>query len=213
MKLQENIQSHIAAALTVLPVSFLKISPIWGSYLTFFTPTQIIIPGAGLLLSPAILMRSWALKTLWYACTHAASPLFTLCYHVPTTCAALYMAAPITIQTRISTVLAFVFAGGVFFAAVGATPALLYMSLWIVPAFLAARGADTSIARAYIATFIAHAVGSAIWAWAFPLAPAAWVALIPIAIAERFCYAAGIAAFGMAIRSSLRIHIHSPVAA
>ncbi len=44
------------------------------------------------------------------------------------------------------------------------------------------------------ATFMAHAVGGAIWNYAVKMTPDAWNALIPIVIFERFLFASGIAA-------------------
>ena len=42
------------------------------------------------------------------------------------------------------------------------------------------------------ATFTAHAVGGAIWAWSIPMTTAAWNALIPVVIYERLVFALGI---------------------
>lgn len=46
--------------------------------------------------------------------------------------------------------------------------------------------------RALGATFTAHAVGSALWIWFFPLSAEVWNSLIPIVIAERLLIAFGI---------------------
>lgn len=215
MKRLGDLKPLIGSTLSVLPVSFLKISPIWGSYLSFFTPTQIMLPFAGSMTSRKTLMGAWIARTAWYMATHSTPFAFALSYHLPTTVAALFMATPITARSRSATVAAFCTAALIFCSAVGATPALFYMTLWIIPTFLAAYGAKSVISRSFIATFLAHACGSAIWAWAFPLAPAAWVALIPVALAERLCYAAGIAALVTAARIPLRIYAtsSSPVSA
>lgn len=42
------------------------------------------------------------------------------------------------------------------------------------------------------ATFTAHAVGGAIWAWSIPMTSAAWTALVPVVIYERLVFAFGI---------------------
>ena len=42
------------------------------------------------------------------------------------------------------------------------------------------------------ATFTAHAIGGAIWAWSIPMTSAAWIALIPVVIYERLLFALGI---------------------
>lgn len=48
------------------------------------------------------------------------------------------------------------------------------------------------LARALGATFTAHAVGGALWIWAFALPAPVWNSLIPIVIAERLLFALGI---------------------
>jgi len=48
------------------------------------------------------------------------------------------------------------------------------------------------LARALGATFTAHAVGGALWIWAFNLPAAVWVSLIPIVAMERLFFALGI---------------------
>lgn len=49
------------------------------------------------------------------------------------------------------------------------------------------------LARALGATFTAHAVGGALWIWAFSLPAPVWIALIPVVAAERMLFALGIA--------------------
>ncbi|MAG15696.1 hypothetical protein CMO88_01400 [Candidatus Woesearchaeota archaeon] len=46
--------------------------------------------------------------------------------------------------------------------------------------------------RSLGATFTAHSVGGAIWIWTVPMAPEAWIALIPVVIIERLLFASGI---------------------
>jgi len=50
------------------------------------------------------------------------------------------------------------------------------------------------LARALGATFTAHAVGGALWIWAFNLPGVVWISLIPIVILERTFFALGICA-------------------
>ena len=52
---------------------------------------------------------------------------------------------------------------------------------------------DFVMLRSIGATFSAHAVGGAIWAWAVPMTVAQWNSLIPIVIFERTLFAVGIA--------------------
>ncbi len=48
------------------------------------------------------------------------------------------------------------------------------------------------LARALGATFTAHAVGGALWIWAFALPASVWISLIPIVAMERAIFALGI---------------------
>lgn len=62
------------------------------------------------------------------------------------------------------------------------------------------------------ATFTAHAVGGAIWAWTIPMTPAAWIALIPVVAYERLLFAGGIAGSYLVMRSVVswiekRLHV------
>src|SRR3989344_4937205 len=49
------------------------------------------------------------------------------------------------------------------------------------------------LARAFGATFTAHAVGGALWIWFFALPAPVWISLIPIVALERLFFALGIA--------------------
>lgn len=58
-------------------------------------------------------------------------------------------------------------------------------------------------ARALGATFSAHAVGGALWIWAFALPSPVWQGLIPVVIVERLLFAAGIAVSFLAVNNLL----------
>ncbi|MBI2079900.1 hypothetical protein HYT84_03980 [Candidatus Micrarchaeota archaeon] len=67
-----------------------------------------------------------------------------------------------------------------------------YFSLfWLIPIAVKFLP-DNLLFRSLGATFTAHAVGGAIWAWSVPMTPEAWAALIPIVIYERLLFAVGI---------------------
>lgn len=63
---------------------------------------------------------------------------------------------------------------------------------WTIP-ILAKFLPDFVLLRSVGATFSAHAVGGAIWAWTVPMTVAQWNTLIPIVIFERTLFAVGIA--------------------
>ncbi|MEK6941520.1 MAG: hypothetical protein AABW85_01545 [archaeon] len=63
---------------------------------------------------------------------------------------------------------------------------------WTIPFLMKFVFPNRLFAKSLGATFTAHAVGGAIWAWTIPMTPAAWVALIPVVIFERTLFAFGI---------------------
>ncbi|MBI5051223.1 hypothetical protein HZC08_00535 [Candidatus Micrarchaeota archaeon] len=68
-----------------------------------------------------------------------------------------------------------------------------YFSLfWLIPIVVKFLP-ENLILRSLGATFTAHAVGGAIWAWSVPMTQATWSALIPVVIYERLLFAGGIA--------------------
>lgn len=69
-----------------------------------------------------------------------------------------------------------------------------YFSLfWLIPIGAYFFRERFLLARALGATFSAHAVGGALWIWAFALPASAWTALIPLVIKERLLFTLGIA--------------------
>lgn len=69
-----------------------------------------------------------------------------------------------------------------------------YSLFWLIPFLVWPFRERFLILRSLGATFTAHAVGGAIWIWAFNLPAKVWVSLIPVAILERSIFALGIAA-------------------
>lgn len=68
-----------------------------------------------------------------------------------------------------------------------------YFSLfWLIPIVCHVLRDRFLLARALGATFTAHAVGGALWIWAFALPKAVWVSLIPIVAMERALFTVGI---------------------
>jgi len=69
-----------------------------------------------------------------------------------------------------------------------------YFSLyWLIPIACHFLREKFLIARALGATFTAHAVGGALWIYAFNMPQSLWDSLIPIVAMERLMFAAGIA--------------------
>lgn len=69
-----------------------------------------------------------------------------------------------------------------------------YSLFWIIPLLMWKFRERFLFARALGATFTAHAVGGAIWVWAFNLPASVWQGLIPVVALERSIMAFGICA-------------------
>ncbi len=70
-----------------------------------------------------------------------------------------------------------------------------YFSLfWLIPIIAHFVRNQSLIARSLGATFTAHAVGGALWIYAFNLPATVWNSLIPIVIVERLLFCLGITA-------------------
>jgi len=67
-----------------------------------------------------------------------------------------------------------------------------YSLFWTIPFILWPLRDKFLLARSLSATFCAHAVGGAVWIWAFNLPANVWVSLIPVVILERSIFALGI---------------------
>lgn len=80
--------------------------------------------------------------------------------------------------------------------------AWLYPLIWLIP-FIATFGKRRLILNSLGTTFIAHAVGSTIFLYAFGLTPQIWLALIPVVFIERGFFTIGIWASYLVINTIL----------
>lgn len=70
--------------------------------------------------------------------------------------------------------------------------AAVFSLYWLIP-FIAHRFSRRFVfAKALAATFIAHAIGGALWIWTFNMKAAIWMSLIPVVWKERGLMALGI---------------------
>lgn len=72
--------------------------------------------------------------------------------------------------------------------------AWFFTLLWVIPFAAWPFRNRFLVARSFGATFISHAVGGAVWVWAFPTTAAYWAMLIPIVALERSVFAFGMSA-------------------
>lgn len=77
-----------------------------------------------------------------------------------------------------------------------------YTLFWVIP-LIAYRFRNNLYLKSLGATFTAHAVGGMMWIWAFNLKAVVWQGLIPVVIAERLLFAAGITASYLAVKYTL----------
>lgn len=68
-----------------------------------------------------------------------------------------------------------------------------YSIFWLIPIICYFYQEKSLVAKSIGSTFIAHAVGGALWIWAFNLPAQVWIGLIPVVIIERILFAFGIA--------------------
>ena len=78
-----------------------------------------------------------------------------------------------------------------------------YSMFWLIP-IVAHFWRKNLFVRSIGATFTAHAVGGALWVWAFGLTREMWLALIPQTAMERTLMAVGITAFYLLFSKVLR---------
>ena len=79
-----------------------------------------------------------------------------------------------------------------------------YTLFWVIP-LIAYRFRSNLLMKSLGTTFIAHSVGGAAWIWAFNLPASVWQGLIPVVIAERLLFAAGISASYVAVGYTLKL--------
>src|SRR3972149_1426758 len=72
--------------------------------------------------------------------------------------------------------------------------AWFYSLFWFIPLLAWPLRQRFLVPRSLGSTFTAHAIGGAVWIWAFNMPAAVWVSLIPIVILERSIFALGISA-------------------
>lgn len=80
-----------------------------------------------------------------------------------------------------------------------------YSLFWLIPVIVWPFRERFLLLKALGSTFSAHAVGGAIWIWAFNLPAAVWVSLIPVVILERAVFALGISASFLLMNNLLAI--------
>lgn len=92
-----------------------------------------------------------------------------------------------------------------------------YSMYWLIPVaiqMLPEKYSKRIFLRSLGSTFVAHAVGGAVWVWAFPMAAARWIELIPVVAYERLMFTLGITGAYLVMQVVLKFvmrALHVPV--
>lgn len=166
-------------------VSLLKVSFIVGSRCALFSFGQCLTPLAGAFGGISVSLVVFVSQLLWYKTCGASlfliCPLATFCgaLHfsllpkkwlatlIPLSCIVLFMAHPNGFQVA------------------------WYSLFWAIPLCTLLIPHRSFFLNALGSTFTTHAVGTVLWLYAKNLSPELFVSLVPIVIAERLLFAAG----------------------
>ncbi len=183
-----NIATMLSAFGAVELMSLIKINYLVGSKLAFFSGTNIALPLAGFLGGTPLAIGITFLRSLSRWLLLGSNPLSFLFFHIPGVVAAFYWRTSsriIKIGLPLICMIAFV----------AHTPsAWMYSLYWLIPMGIHLSKQESMFFKALAATFVAHAVGSVIWAYSFAMASATWLALIPVVAVERLLFASAMCA-------------------
>jgi len=177
----------MGAAFCIKAATFLKTSYIVGSYAAFFSASSIALPLLGAWSSISTIIATFAMSFL-VRFAMGASLMPMLAFWIPGLCAALYWKIPSKLYRIGLPLLCMI----LFVAHPVGAAAAPYAFYWFIPMLIAFRTSNSIWHHAVASTFTAHAIGSVIWLYTMPMAPAVWLALIPIVACERLLYASGI---------------------
>jgi hypothetical protein len=180
-----KISLSICLASILIVLRLIKISPLWGGCFSYFSLTDVLMPLSGL--------AGFGMACFFFATRIMVRSLFfnigliAAVYHIPGLCASFYWCNT-QLQRAIGIILP-VMCMVLFILHPVGRAAALYALLWSIPLLLSLYGARTPLQKSLVSTFIAHSIGSVIWLYTKQLAPAEWLALIPVVIIERFTFA------------------------
>jgi len=166
--------------------SFTKFSFVVGSWHMFFSALNCVGPLAGSFLGVAGSLMVYGLRTIMRLATVGltGAQLFN---GVPTLCASLYLGSS---HWGVRCALPLVCMALFWLHPMGLA-AGVYALYWLIPVIVFYSKSNNFFFNALGSTFVAHAVGSVIWLYTVPMAPAAWLALMPVVAVERLLFATG----------------------
>jgi len=170
----------------------INFSKLVGAENQFFTLFQFFGPVAGAFLGPVVGVLSVLIAEISsYFVAGKAFTLISILRLTPMLFAAWYFG---TKKDKISFLIP-VLAIAAFIAHPVGRQVWYFSLFWTIPIIiklLPKKYGERVFLRSLGATFTAHSVGGAMWNYIVPMTPAAWIALIPIVIFERFLFASGI---------------------
>ena len=176
-----------------LLASRINFSQLVGSTAQYFTFFQFFGPIAGAFLGPVIGIASVLLAELAdFALAGKAFDMLNVLRLLPMLFATLYFAVFLKKKSfRDASIAVPIICIALFLLQPVAREAWYYSLFWTIP-IIARVFSKNLFLRSLGATFTAHAVGGAIWAWTVPMTAEQWTLLIPVTAYERVMFAIGI---------------------
>lgn len=195
MNMAQRLEKTVLFGLLYKVGSLGKISFIIGSFAASFSAAAIALPVAGSFVgafgSSLIVATALVVRLL----LGSSFSLHFLAYYIPGLFSAYYwssQSALIRVATPALCMIAFCLHPT-------GSAAWMYSLYWLIPVALYLKKDNSVLTTALGSTFVAHAVGSVIWLYSVPMAPSAWMALIPMVALERSIFTLGMVGLHYAI--------------
>lgn len=175
----------------ILFSKLIKFSWLVGSQVSFFSGINIVAPLAGILGGAAGALVAFSTKLTWGLITGTSLLVLTTGY-LPHLLANYYWCTKFKlfrILYPLTCIIVFVTGTSLLYGA--GSMAGLYSCLWLIPAIIGFLNTNNKFLLALGSTFCAHATGTLIWLVTVNMTSTQWVSLIPVALVERFLFAAG----------------------
>lgn len=190
--------------LLVLIGKHINFSPLIGADNQFFTLFQFFGPLAGGFLGPLAggiaVLGAQIFNNVFVGVEWTWMTVIRL---LPMLLAAYYFS---TRSKRWANIVFPVLAMGIFFLHPVGQTVPVFLLYWMIPVIIAVlplKFSNNLFLKSLGATFAAHAVGSAAWAWAVPMTTEAWMVVFSVAWYERLVFAAGIAGSYLVVNALL----------
>lgn len=177
--------------------SLIKFSWMVGSHISFFSGINIMAPLSGAFGGVFGSIASLVMRTVVHFCLFGVLSIKSLTIGIPTFFASLYWS---TTHWFVRVGLPLICMALFWMHPVGFA-AGAYALYWLIPVVVHCVSRKHVALEALGSTFVAHAVGSVIWLYVIPMAPATWLALIPVVAIERLLFASGMVIVHYALSS------------